>query len=190
MKIPGKYSLLTGVWMAGALLCIALLPAKAQVKPEFFAESAIRLTTDAEGTMVAPSISLGAGMHLGRRWAFTSAYTYFGARYTDENFSEKLRIHTLDLLAHFYFHNLLNPAAGFYIGTGYAVQRRHTLPEEPTTTRKVHGTGAFTVGYRFPVIMNKKQRTLAIDCKAYGPYSEPGYLEVLTQLMLGIRLIY
>jgi hypothetical protein len=161
---------------------------------KLFIESAIRFTGDAEMAFVGPSFSIGPGVHLGDRWSVSSTYTYFRSSYTDDGAKATFQTHSIDLIPNFHFREVFNTSRGIYIGAGIAWQQRRQTPESNMTEKPDYWTGAFNLGYRFPIKINDYERSLSIDLKAYGPYKEVDgintYTEVLTQFMFGIRFRY
>lgn len=176
-------------------LCVLLcffMSSRAQEKSPWFLEAAVRFTGDAEMAFIGPSFSLGTGVSTGKKWSFTSSYTFFASRYRSEEYVEKFSTHTIDLLANRNFLNVFNPAKGWYLGAGIAWQARKASPDELDIEKGNYFTAAFNAGYYFPITIRKKLRTLSIDWKAFGPYTEPGehYTEVFTQFMIGLKLRY
>lgn len=169
---------------------LATIKIVAQPKPKWFLESAIRLTGDAEMVFIGPSFGVGAGVELDQRWSLSMSYTFFNSRLSNPD--ELFRTHTIDLTTNIHFRNVFTPLKGFYFGPGIARQFRKQTPESNAPERHSYWAAVFNAGYFFPIIINKKPRSLAVDIKAIGPYiqsdSGSAYTEILTQLMLGLRL--
>jgi hypothetical protein len=157
---------------------------------KFFFEAALRLGTDAELVFVGPALSAGAGINLGDYLSVSTSYTFYYARISGP---ETFMTHTVDLTPVFSFQNPFDKNRSIYFGLGPAWQYRRQTPEESMVEKSRYWLGSFNLGYRFQTTLAGKQRNLAIDLKAFGPYKEKKphdayYLEVLTQLMLGVRL--
>jgi hypothetical protein len=165
---------------------VAASQACGQQDKKFFFEAALRLATDAELVFVGPALSAGAGINLGEYLSVSTCYTFYYARISG---SETFMTHTVDLTPVFSFQNPFDKNQGLYFGLGMAWQYRRQTPEEMMVERPRYWLGTFNLGYRFRPTLAGKERALAVDLKVYGPYKEePDYMEVLTQLMLGIRL--
>jgi hypothetical protein len=175
--------------LAFSIICFA---ASAQQK-KLFAEAAIRLSGDAELAFVGPAFSAGGGVNLGKRFSFAASYTFFAARFRDDAGRQTFKTNTLDLVGLYHFQNVFNPAKGFYAGGGAGIQSRKTS-ETFVIQQNSYTVAVFNIGYRFPVLVHGKKRSLSIDAKAMGPYIEHladgDYVEVLTQLMIGVRFRY
>lgn len=156
-----------------------------------FIETALRFTGDAEMAFIGPSFSVGPGIQLGKQFSVSSNYTFFRSSYTDDGQKATFQTNTIDLVTQYQFHQIFHPNRGFYVGAGLAWQTRKQTPEN-ITQRTSYWTGAYTVGYRFPVKINKLERSLSVDVKGIGPYTEKDgvnlYTEVLTQFMIGLKL--
>ena len=174
------------------LICTTVDQSLAQVNRKWFLETAIRFTGDAEMVFIGPSVGVGVGVNLGKRLSVSTSYTFFKSSLSNPD--ETFRTHTIDLISNFHFQNVFNPAKGLYVGVGPALQFRKQELEELMVERPTYWTAVFNVGYRFPVTLNKKPRSLSVDLKATGPYSEKHpqgeYVEALTQFMVGVRLRY
>ena len=166
--------------------------AAAQQNRIWFLESAVRFTGDAEMVFLGPSLSAGAGVALGKHFSVSTSYTFFYAQLKHPFAS--FRTHTIDFVPNFHFRNPFNPAKGFYFGAGITRQFRKQTPLELMIKNSAYWAAAFNVGYRFPLMLNHKQKSLSIDLKTIGPYSEKSnggnYTEIFTQVMIGIRFRY
>jgi hypothetical protein len=156
---------------------------------KWFGQVAAHVATDAEVVFVGPAFSGGVGYYLGK-CQVAAGYTYFGAKLSDP--TAKLTTHTLKLVGSYNFQNLFEPAKGFYAGLGAGIQFRYEDPE--VIKEDSYGLAIFNIGYRFPVKVKNKKRSLGIDLEAMGPYTEKSatgnYTEVLTQLMFGFKFQY
>lgn len=156
---------------------------------KLFFETALRLGTDAEMVFIGPAISAGAGINLGDYVSVSTSYTFYYSRISGP---ETFLTHTVDLVPVFQFQNPFRKGHGLYIGVGPAWQYRKQTPEELMVEDPRYWLAAFNLGYRFTPTLFSQEWALAIDLKGFGPYQqdEPDgqYIEVLTQLMLGIRL--
>jgi hypothetical protein len=184
------------VWWNNLLLCVLASgqPVIAQDRPTFFIEGAIHFSGDAEMGFIAPAFGVAGGIELQNRWSASLGYTYFGDTYREEDYTETIRLHTFALLVNHQFQNPFNKHKGFYVGLGPAVQFRKQSPPELMTDKSYYWCGAFTLGHRFPVTVRGKVRSLSIDWRAFGPYTERSdqgdYVEVFTQFMIGLRFRY
>jgi len=160
----------------------------------FFIESAIRFTGDAEMAFVGPSISAGPGVEIGNHLSISSTYTFFYDSFSSGNDKETFRTHTIDLLPIYHFNEIDKSPRGFYMGMGLAWQNRKMTPESLMIEKPSYITAVFNIGYQFPVNLKEKERGLAIEWKATGPYKENSdtdkYLEQFTQFMIGLRFRY
>lgn len=159
----------------------------AQKPASWYVEPGLHLTADAELVYLFPSLMLGGGFQLSERIDVSAGYTFFYARIKGP---ETFRTHTLQLVPHYYFQNVFDPAKGLYLGLGGAWQNRKQTPEELMVSNPSYWAGVFNIGYRFPITIKQKQRIAKIDLQAIGPYieKEEDYVEGLTQIMLGIKL--
>lgn len=172
------------VWFLVGLTVAGQLAAQ---NNRFFAETALRLSADAEMVFIGPALAAGAGVNLGKYLSASASYTFYYSRISGP---ETLVTHTLDLLPVFQFQSPFHKNKGIYLGAGPAWQHRKQSPE--MVSRSAYRLAAFTIGYRFPLAAFGKPRVAAIDLKGFGPYTERDvngtYTEVLTQVMLGMRL--
>jgi hypothetical protein len=161
---------------------------------QLFIESAIRFTGDAEMAFIGPSFSVGPGIRLGNHFTISSTYTFFYDSYSDGGDQETFRAHTIDLLPIYHVGEINKSLRGFYLGMGLAWQNRKQTPESLMIEKPSYLTAVFNIGYQFPIKLNEKERGLAIEWKATGPYRETSdtdqYLEQFTQFMIGLRFRY
>ncbi len=176
------------------VFAISPFVATAQEKGEWFFESAVRLTGDAEMYFIGPSWNAGAGRSVGKKWTMSTSYTYFScSRALPGMPKEKYKTNTLDLILNFNFLSLFKDRQGWYAGGGVAWQSRYEIffiNNTYLSESKDYFTSAYNVGYRFPVKIKGKPRSLSIDIKATGAYREKTSIEILTQVMMGVRLRY
>jgi hypothetical protein len=169
------------------------IPANSQGS-KFFIESAIRFTGDAEMAFIGPSFSIGPGIRLGNHFTLSSTYTFFYDTYSDGDDKETFRAHTIDLLPIYHVGEINKTLRGFYLGMGLAWQNRKQTPKSLMIEKPSYLTAVFNLGYQFPIKLNEKERGLAIEWKATGPYRETSdtdqYLEQFTQFMIGLRFRY
>jgi outer membrane receptor for ferric coprogen and ferric-rhodotorulic acid len=177
-----------------ALIYFVILPALAQQKQKWFLEAAIRATGDAEMYFIGSSWSAGVGGHVAKKWTVSAAYTYFSLGKTKPGMpQQKYQTHTVDVLANYNFMNLFKSNKGWYAGGGVAWQSRYEEYFQSADfihERKRYFTSVYNVGYRFPITLNGKPRSISVDLKATGGYREENYWEVLTQVMMGVRFRY
>lgn len=171
------------------LVYLAIGYVKAQSKIHVYRDVALRLACDAEMAFIGPAASLGGGIEVDN-WVLGVSYTYFASNYRWPDLRETLQMHTVDIMVHHYFPALLNPDKGFFLGAGICWQHRLQSVSSVPYEISNYPTGAYTFGYRFTFNKNRSMRTLAAEWKAFGPLSEVNYLEVFTQFMIGLRLIY
>jgi hypothetical protein len=173
--------------IAGQAVAQASARAKKKEKAFWFFESALRLAGDAEMAFVGPALSMGGGVLLNRRWSFSTSYTFFRDTYRHDGGQEYFRNHTIDFVPVFHFRSPFDMGKGFFIGAGLCWQSRRA---SHVLLRPEYVTGAYTLGYQFPVEINSRMRSLAIDWRGFGPYREAWSAEVFTQFMLGVRFRY
>lgn len=181
--------------LACLILFLCSLECIAQDSKPWFMETAIRLTTDAENYFLAPSFSIGVGRNLNEKWSIASSYTFFGdSDQIDPNTRWTLRTHTFDLTPNFHFNGFGDVEKKFHAGIGLAYQFRKDTPEAFVNTPPSYLTMSFDLGYRFSYANFRKPFSISISLKAFGPYVETSpsetYIEILTQLMLGLRWRY
>ncbi len=171
------------------LVAIAVATTTYGQEKKFFFETALRLSTDAEIVFIGPTLSAGAGINLGDYVSVSTSYTFYYSRIKGP---ETFMTHTVDLTTLFQFQSLFHKGQGFYIGMGPAWQYRRQSPEELMVEKPRYWLASFNLGYRFTPTVGGKKQALALDLKGFGPYIENDhagqYVEVLTQLMLGVRL--
>jgi hypothetical protein len=137
---------------------------------------------DAEGFHFAPALGLGLKKNLSNKWSLNTGYTFFQSPFsgaTDYTFN----IHTVDILGNLHFSN---STRGLFIGLGPAFQVRND--EFYRIKNKKDLMLAINFGYDFQVKMFGGDRLLTADLKAFGPAFYDGTVEILTQLMVGIRV--
>lgn len=171
------------------LLLLVIITADAQSKVSIYRDVALRFAGDAEMAFIGPAASLGGGIEV-NNWTFGLSYTYFVSNYRVIDHRLTFQMHTADVMIHYRFPALLNPDKGFFLGAGICWQYRLESVSSVPFEISNYPTGAYTLGYRFPVNKNKNKQILAAEWKAFGPLSEVNYLEVFTQFMIGVRLIY
>jgi len=180
-----------------AFILLCSLSAQGQ-SGKWFAEAAIHATGDAELYFIAPSWSLGGGRYIGKQWSVSSNYNYFSRSiFKSSEPKQTYQSQTVSVLLNFNFLGVLKPERGMYLGVGGAWQNRKeklVSNNQPIEERKEYFTGVYNLGYRFPVVIRERTRSLAVDLKATGGYKEnsdtDAYQEILTQVMLGIRFRY
>lgn len=191
----------------GVLLLIGITchEVHAQQNRKWFVETAIWFTGDAELFFIGPSLGLGVGKHVGKNWSVSTSYTWFSRQIDHAHgYYDKYRTHTFDLTSNYKLRNIFKPDAGLYVGGGVGVQARNEVcfapehfaetPDGIVATNRTTAVAVLNMGYQFPIHINGKPRSLSIDLKATGPYVEQSvqgnYVEILTQLMFGVRFRY
>jgi hypothetical protein len=158
------------------------------------------VSMDAEGYYVGPSLQIGISYRLKERLSLSSYLHYFPRRveehYTDGTFENGIyKSIVASLLIETNFFRTNN--RGIILAGGLAV---HSTTDNYTSTfydeylKRTIIVGAIRIGYALPV----KNKSIAFELNAVGPYigkkGPPPYfdqaIEILTQLSLGIRLIF
>jgi hypothetical protein len=159
------------------LSCVAII-ANAQKKETFFYDANLYAAVD--GWLVGPSVGISVGTRLAPEFSIIGSYNLFyshGFRYNQNDFTN-----SFDISFSFQLLKEHTSIRGVYVGGGVAYQFRF-FEFEHTYYNLI--TGAYHVGYGFPVKWNGKTRFMGIELKAYGPNQDGA---TLSQLMLGARL--
>lgn len=160
----------------------------------------LHVSMDAEGYYVGPSPQIGISYRLKKRFSLSSYLQYFPRRveknYSDgsfENGKYKSIVAALLLETNFFRRN----NRGVMLAGGLAV---HSTEDNYTSTfydqylKRTIIVAAIRIGFSLPV----KKKSIAFELNAVGPYigktGPPPYfeqtIEILTQLSLGMRLIF
>ncbi|HRJ28134.1 MAG TPA: hypothetical protein PLG85_00095 [Cyclobacteriaceae bacterium] len=164
------------------ILFVGLSVVHAQKTNLWSFEIAVRYAMDAEGFNFAPALGLGFRKSLTNHWSLNTGYTLFQSPFTGAT-DYIFNIHTLDVLGLYHFSS--SHQKGFFAGGGLAFQVRND--EYYGFRNKKNLTLAYNFGYHFQPKLVGKKRNLGIDIKAFGPIFYDGTIEILTQLMVGLR---
>ena len=160
----------------------------------------LHVSMDAEGYYVGPSSQIGISYRIKKRFSLSSYLQYFPKKvernYSDGTFENgKYKSIVGSLLFETNFFRTKNK--GLILAGGLAV---HSTTDDFTSTfddiheKRTIIVASIRIGYSLPV----KKRSIAFELNAVGPYigktGPPPYfeqlIEILTQLSLGMRLIF